>query len=147
MEVKNLNFMSDLLIEHWKLQGIPIIRSDLVKDNPLLPMDFIEFYEKVNGMKSLYPNYTDNEGFLFYPIESIIAVEEEMEGYGTTNDAIYLFAEYMHKSWWYGFKLEENGFYKIGIIPYENRFKTIANDLATFIHLYIEDSPILYDYS
>ena len=135
----------DLLISYWKDQGIPIVTVSLHKNNTIfesLPSDFVLFYEKVNGMKSYYPNDMDKDGFLFYPIESVKLVEMNE---GSRKD-IFLFAEYMHKSWCYGFHAKNDHTYEIGIIPYENSFKVIASNLNDFIALYLEDSPLLYDY-
>ncbi|MEO5931179.1 MAG: hypothetical protein ABIR47_14700 [Candidatus Kapaibacterium sp.] len=103
-------------------------------------------------MESYYPNYTDDEGFLFYPLEYLITMEEEfarnpLYTVTVTSETVILFAEYMNKSWWYGFKYNaEAGRYVIGIIPDKNRFKPIAGSLADFIRLYMVDAPDLYDY-
>lgn len=144
-----------LLIENWKKQNINItpmsnreIESFIKKTTIPLPNDFKELYSKVNGMKNLYPNEIDEEGFLFYPIESIISAENEFENSELRNKSkIYIFAEYMHKSWWYGLEIISDENYVIGIIPDKDTFKPITNSLSVFIELYIENSSKLYDYS
>ncbi|MET7001561.1 SMI1/KNR4 family protein [Chitinophaga defluvii] len=114
-----------------------------------LPNDFKEYYQRANGMKSYYPNDTDAEGFLFYPLENFISFEDEFmvkpENAGLNRT--YIFAEYMHKSWWYGVKLNDmNDTYEIGIIPDKERFKSITTSLVVFIDLYLQDDARLYQY-
>ena len=112
-----------------------------------LPNDFKELYLKANGMGTLYPNEIDDEGFLFYPIEFIISAEKEFENSKLENRSkIFIFAEYMHKSWWYGYEIKNDGSYAIGIIPDKNTFKPIVNSLSEFIEMYLDNSPRLYEY-
>lgn len=142
------------LIEFWRAQqivGSPATDEEIHKIqkqlNIKLPTDFEKFYLKINGMETLYPNEIDKEGFLFYPLHAIVSATTEFENAGAINkDNIFIFAEYMHKSWWYGFEIINEDEYIIGILPHENKFKSITNSLAEFIELYIEDSDVLYDY-
>jgi hypothetical protein len=142
------------LIEFWKAQGITSTLNGWGKiddieqtKNLLFPEDFKQLYLQVNGMENLYPNETDAEGFLFYPVEAIIPATNEFKIGALANmDNVFIFAEYLHKSWWYGFEIINNDEYVIGIIPHENKFKPITNSLAEFIELYMEDSERLYDY-
>jgi SMI1-KNR4 cell-wall len=155
MEIKEISLIITQLIEFWQNQKIIILSKtkqeidNIEKNSPvILPSDFRKLYERVNGMGNFYPNEIDEEGFLFYPIEGIISVNDEFKNSSLENNkTIFLFAEYMHKSWWYGFDVSSNGDYVIGIIPEKNKFKPITNSLAEFIELYMEDSPLLYDYS
>ena len=123
---------------------------DIAKNKGIkLPHDFIVLYKNANGMDSFYPNYTDKEGFLFYPVEKLICHDEEVEwrkGETPALDDVWVFAEYMHKSWWYGFRVLENESYEIGIIPSRNVFKYITNSLSDFINLYIHDDNELYNF-
>jgi len=142
------------LLELWKTQNISIdiINQDYIDEVQIskhlkLPQDFIDFYKIVNGMKSLYPDEIDDEGFLFYPVENIIALNLEFERDDLgLNETTFIFAEYMHKSWWYGFRLIDSNIYEIGIITDYDRFKKITNSLAEFIVLYVENSPLLYEF-
>lgn len=142
------------LIKFWEEQNI-VIRPqnkrefDEIQNLKLLklPKDFIGFYLSVNGMETLYPNEMDKEGFLFYPLEAITQVGDEFENSNLTNKEIFIFAEYMHKSWWYGVEVKDDENYVIGIIPDSNSFKPITNSLSNFIDLYIDNSTKLYDYS
>lgn len=144
----------DLLVEYWSGQDIAIIskparyiESVQKAANLLLPSDFKTLYCHVNGMEALYPNETDKEGFLFYPIEAIVSVDKEFEASGLANkEHIYVFADYMHKSWWYGVEINDNASYEIGIIPDKNTFTPVTNSLIEFIKLYIDDSSKLYDF-
>lgn len=155
MEIERILLVIDRLISFWRDQNIKITTKtlqeiDLIqKDKVLrLPNDFKELYSKVNGMEDYYPNEIDEEGFLFYPLEALIPVSREFEDSNLINkDRILIFAEYMHKSWWYGVEVKENFEYVIGIIPDKTIFKPITNSLAEFIELYIDNSTKLYDYS
>lgn len=116
--------------------------------NMQLPEDFRRLFMMTNGMVNLFPNYFDNKGFLFYPLEELTTLEEEFEiNRGTVVEPCLIFAEYMHKSWCYGVKfsrLVDN--YEIGIITSADKFKVITPNLGEFIHLYMNDSPVLYEY-
>ena len=134
------------LIEYWKKQNIEI-NTKPNESVISLPNDFIELYSKVNGMEILYPNEMDNEGFLFYPIQGVISTKIEFKKhYLGTLDNVFIFADYMHKSWWYGVKVEDMNNYIIGIIPDGETFKPITKSLSNFIELYLNDSSELYDY-
>ena len=89
MELTKIKQKVSRLIEHWEKQNIGIVPmsvneiESLLKKNAIpLPNDLKEFYSKANGMKSLYPNEIDEEGFLFYPVEAIISAEDEFENSG-----------------------------------------------------------------
>lgn len=142
------------LIDFWQKQDILISKKTkeeldfIAQKNSLdLPDDFKKLYLSVNGMESLYPNEIDKEGFLFYPIEKILSPDSEFQKSNIEDkERIYLFAEYMHKSWWYGVKISNNHNYTIGIIPDKDTFKPITDSLKKFLELYLEDAPELYDY-
>lgn len=112
--------------------------KQILKSIPL-PIDFQQLYATANGMKD-----SDKEGFLLYPLEDIVSLETKFN-ISNSNSNIYVFADYLQSSWWYGFRVLENGTYEIGIIPYEDKFKPITNSLFDFIELYLEDSAPLYD--
>ncbi|PIF43382.1 SMI1/KNR4 family protein SUKH-1 [Chryseobacterium sp. 52] len=154
MEIKKLQDVITDLIVFWKKQNILICPTSEQKISEFqknryfkFPADFLEFYSKVDGMKTLYPNENDHEGFLFYPLDAVISVSNEFGDSALINkDQIFLFADYMHKSWWYGFELISADNYVIGIFSDKNSFKPITNSLADFIEMYMKDSPKLYDY-
>ncbi|SHG97466.1 hypothetical protein SAMN04488109_2706 [Chryseolinea serpens] len=144
------NGLLDELREFWKDQGIETVpvswkETALGPEGLRLPADFRVFYSKLNGMSNLYPNEMDSEGFLFYPIDVLVTVREEFDEPGLPKNII-VFAEYMHKSWWYGIELRADGTYVIGIIPDRGRFKVITNSLEVFMRLYLMDASELYDY-
>lgn len=91
---------------------------------------------------------TDYEGFLFYPLQELKTLEEEFEVERVSYvENCIIFAEYLHKSWWYGARFSKTDTnYEIGIIPTADRFKVITNNLGEFIHFYMNDDPILYEY-
>ncbi|RFS26269.1 SMI1/KNR4 family protein [Chitinophaga silvatica] len=144
------------MIRHWNNQNIPINQLnpqrllDFEKYRDIqLPHDFKEFYLRINGMESHFPNYTDSEGFLFYPLNYWISAENEfmLTEHSSSFSKILIFADYMQKCWWYGVKLNDSdGTYEIGIIPYKEKFKVITDSLAEFIDYYLQDSAILYNY-
>jgi len=146
--------MIDLLVAYWRKQGIDIVPKSMIdienwtiQNSIVLPTDFKALYSKVNGMTSLYPNEMDEEDFLFYPIEAIILAKDEFEiSELISASRVYIFAEYMHKSWWYGVEVISHNNYTIGIIPDKDTFKPITNSLIEFIEIYIENSSKLYDY-
>lgn len=143
-----------LLIAYWKKQGIKItpgtideIASVQRSNKLVIPDDFKFFYSRVNGMKNFYPNEVDDEGFLFYPVEAIVPVDREFETSDLINkERIFIFSEYMHKSWWYGFEIVDDKNYQIGIIPDKSTFVPITSRLAEFIDLYLNNASKLYDY-
>lgn len=112
-----------------------------------LPSDFKEFYSLINGMEKLYPNDMDSNGFLIYPIEAINPARNEFKAsqMGNINN-VFIFCEYMHRSWWYGCDVIDKDNYVIGIIPDKDSFKPICRSLVEFIELYLSDSSVLYDY-
>ncbi|TWV90575.1 SMI1/KNR4 family protein [Chitinophaga pinensis] len=151
MEIENV---IDLVINYWKTQGIKITPKSVdevdriqIYKNLKIPDDFKVFYFHVNGMEELYPNETDEEGFLFYPLEKVVSVEKEFVLSKLSNKQnIYIFSEYMHRSWWYGFELIDDERYRIGIIPDKDSFVPITDSLSGFLNLYLENSSKLYDY-
>lgn len=152
----NLIANIERLIVYWKDQEITSARLTSQEMEAFqrwrsiqLPQDFKEYYQRANGMKSYYPNYTDTEGFLFYPLENLISFGDEfsVKAENAGLKRTYIFAEYMHKSWWYGVKLNAmNQTYEIGIIPDKERFKPITASLSEFIDLYLRDEAALYQY-
>lgn len=150
MGLTEIDSSIDHLIDYWIGQGIDITPIE-IETRPwngylTLPSDFRKFYSMVNGMKSYYPNDVDQEGFLFYPVEALAPVEKEFGNSALSQRKIQIFAEYLHKSWWYGFEVTGTDDYAIGIIPDENTFKPIASSLAGFIEMYLSNSDTLYNH-
>lgn len=151
----------DMLLLHWKKQNIfasgksvEYIEQMEKKNKIRLPQDLRQYYQCCNGMEALYPNFTDDAGFLFYPLEHLVSYDTEF-GEKTEfhkivqNKQCIIFMNYLHKSWWYGIltEINENSEdYSIIIIPNQERYKIITNSFQEFIKLYLEDSPILYDH-
>lgn len=155
MEITDLEKALKLLKKFWNEQNIisnpnsidEILNFEFSKCLQL-PEDFRGLYLESNGMLDLFPNSFDGEGFLFYPLQDLSTFEEEFEcSKDDFGNKYIIFAEYMHKSWWYAVRFSDppNG-YEIGIIPSPNKFKVVTSDLSDFIRLYVENSPILYDY-
>jgi len=144
------------LIKYWKCQVIDTAQCSeyqievYEKETRIkLPDDFREFYRMANGMSSHFPNWMDEEGFLFYPIEKVESFNKvfKKRWWNKGKKNILVFAEYMNKSWWYGVELSDiTNDYEIGIIPDGNSFKPITKSLSDFIQLYLENSPMLYEY-
>lgn len=139
------------LIEYWKKQKFKIIPISMEKITSLenekgmiIPKDFVDLYTHVNGMRTHYAYDMDKNGFFFYSIYQIVSFEEELGNpLGSEQESIYIFAEYMHKSWWYAFETTKDS-YTIGLVPHGKDFIPITNSLSEFINLYLDDSPRLY---
>jgi hypothetical protein len=153
MEV--IEIAANQLLEFWRKQKIlspPNTLDDILyfqfSKNIQLPGDFRHLFMMTNGMANLFPNYFDNEGFLFYPLQELTTVEDELDiNRDSSVEQCIIFAEFMHKSWWYAVKFSKfEDDYEIGIIPSVDKFKVITKNLAEFIYLYINDSSVLYEY-
>lgn len=142
------------LKKFWESQKIDIVPGSKEKVEYFqslkgyhLPSDFKEFYFHLNGMEKYYPNNADENGFLFYPIESVDTANILFKGTQMRNcERVFIFCDYMQRSWWYGCEVLNKDNYAIGIISEPNSFKSICHSFAEFIELYINDSPVLYDY-
>lgn len=160
MEQKMMQSAIDNLLIYWENQNI---KSKGKKQDEIeniearlkikFPQDVKQYFQMVNGMEKLYPNYTDHEGFLFYPLEHLTTYQEEFDLKSTNefmlNYQCIIFSNYMQKSWWYGIlykKDESPDQYSIVIIPNSDSYKVISNSFAEFIAYYINDSPKMYDY-
>jgi hypothetical protein len=149
MEIKKA--LSDLQL-FWENQNIKAIGKtiDSIKafeqaKHIKLPEDFIEYFKTLNGMETLYPNDSDNNGFLFYPLEQLKFPHEKFGKADQKNKRLMIFIDYMQESWWYGFRILENAKYEIGIIPSVDIFKPITNSFSEFVEFYIHDNEILYN--
>jgi len=153
--MEDLSSSIEKVIHFWKAQNIKIVPKAIEeilyvsKTNALqLPGDFIELYRQANGMRELYPNYTDAEGFLIYPIEAIVSAREEFgEAAPLGKRKIFIFSDYLIKCWWYGYEAFDDGSYAIGIVESRDDFRPITNSLAEFLELYMVDSDRMYDCS
>ncbi len=93
-------------------------------------------------------NMMKKNGFLFYPFQEIQSASIKFnKKQPTANNEIYLFADYMTKCWWYGFKVISPTEYAIGIIPNKklSSFKFITNSLFEFLEMYLNDDEKLYN--
>lgn len=127
-----------------KINGCPIQSIDLFqrKNNIKLPLDFVDYFATMDGMNSLFPNGTDEEGFLFYPLNEVVILKSGSEQF----NSIIIFADYLQCSWNYYLNVIANNKYEIGINPSNGTYKPITNSLATFIQYYLEDDSIIYTY-
>jgi len=152
MEVNRLSASISSLKILWANQNIPIKSSsekeikrvEMLKKIKL-PNDLKFFYSEVNGMNGNYPDDMDDNGFLFYPVQHVLPYNKEFNSNNLDMNAVYIFAEYLHKSWWYAFKNgSDSNTYRIMVIFSKDDFRFISNSLAEFIELYLCDSPALY---
>ena len=152
--MKNIELTIDRLINFWESQNIVIVKGDpattaAVEDayQCRFPSDLRLYFSKVDGMKNLFPNETDNEGFLFYPIQEIRCVKDVFQDFtGENAQNIFVFADYLQQSWYYAFEILDSNTYSIGIMPYRDSYQEICSSLDEFIDLYIIDSDRLYTY-
>lgn len=150
-----IEITAEKLLKFWKDQEIVSVANSLddilnfeFSRSVQLPEDFRRLFMMTNGMVNLYPNDFDEEGYLFYPLQELTTLEDEFElNRGSYIEHCLIFAEYMHKSWWYGVKFSKfEDKYEIGIISSADKFNAITRNLGEFIHLYMNDSPVLYKY-
>jgi len=148
--------MVDKLISYWESQKIRLtvgVNKDTIKNFEQtkginLPKEFFEYLQVVNGMELMYPNYTDTNGFLFYPLENLIFFEDEFCNFqdnlnpGLLGKKCLIFANYLQRSWWYGITADNS----IVIIPNASEYKIVANSFFEFLELYINDLDTIYDY-
>jgi len=150
----------DRLVKYWQEESIPLASGTTGNEiagfenvkGIRLPAEFHQYFTTVNGMESFYPNYTDSNGFLFYPLEELNLFEDEFAGYPAmelnldlVNKKCLIFANYLHKSWTYGVVIgRDTGEYSIVKILDHSRYVAIANSLSDFLEKYLVDADILY---
>ena len=147
-----LNIISNVR-QHWQKQGvlssvntIASINKICALKNITLPADFVLFYSHLNGMENYMIGSTnfDEEGFLFYPLDCIDFESKLISsGYLINNESDVVFAEYMHGSWHYVFRILENGSYSIGK-NMGSGYEHLASTLSEFLELYLRDDERLY---
>lgn len=155
MEVNEIENAGKQLVKFWRKQKIlspPNTLDDILhfefSRSMQLPDDFRRLFMMTNGMVNLFPNDFDEEGYLFYPLEEFTTLEEEFNTNGGSSvEHCLIFAEFMHKSWWYAVRFSNfTDDYEICIVSSVDKLKVITKNLGEFIHLYMDDSPILYKY-
>ncbi|WP_324679281.1 hypothetical protein [Hymenobacter sp. GOD-10R] len=153
-----LAIMLSALSAFWKQQAItcppvelPYVQAIAEANKVILPPDFEQLYRTVNGTPDLYPNFLDDRYCSFLPVEALRTEEKEVLVIACNTatlktERVTVFVDYMHRSWEYGFIVNDNENYQIGIIPTNDVFKVITTSLATFLEWYIADADVLYDY-
>lgn len=145
MEIEVINE----LISYWKASDVDFDINNQSESAELLgngfvnlPVDFVLFYKYINGT-----NDYDKEEFIFYKVQNLISLGQKFD-LEKSNDLydIVIFADYMHQSWWYGFRIINKYQYEIGIIPSSQKFKLITKSLTEFIEFYLKDSVMLYNF-
>lgn len=105
--------------------------------------DFSYFFTEANGMVGLYPNYSDENGFLFYPCEKLVLAKNYINNCSDKLSEYIIFSDFMQMSWWYAVGFKENT-YEIVIIEDSSNYSFISNDLSHFLREYIKNSEIIY---
>ncbi len=132
---------------YWQSQGIKhdhvnvnlsCVFKDIKKSK-----DFSCFFAEVNGMTNLYPNYSDKNGFLFYPCDRLIYAKNCISNCSKIVENYIIFADYMQMSWWYAVKFDNNK-YTIVIIENKEKFRFITDKLENFLSYYLLDSEEIY---
>lgn len=135
---KTLDKFKNYLISEG-IQPIGISRLNLVifisQYNSIVPDDFKKLYKAINGMEG----EADKNGFSIWPISDLRKSKET-----STGKDLYIFADYLSASWWYGYQLTDNKNYSIGIVPAEGIFIPITNTLETFLEWVMNDDSNLY---
>ncbi len=144
------------LLDHWRSQGIYLQNgneSSSVDEVERrlgihVPDDFRTYFSAVNGMGDLYPNWVDDKGYLFYPLEFLISAGDLFpEGHHEALDQCFIFADFLQECWYYGCIVDpiDKG-YSIILISHKFSFSVISNSLENFIELYIANAEILYTF-
>ena len=144
--VKELTYAVELLIEYWQRQEIAIVREDCLFNNIIIKYnDFKYLYYRVDGMKKLYPNYGDKNGFLFYPLINVEPYEKMNSESKHEHNTLFVFADCMQGCWIYAIRIINEYDYEIVLIKPDGKWNKICNKLIDFIYLYLNDSHILYN--
>lgn len=149
----------DELLGHWEKQkmhvqpGCSVAELDRFEEKLgiTLPHEFRLYLERTNGMDPHTSTGTDKQGFWFCSLS-------ELEFYAQSADFVaetpmlaldgkkcLLFADYLHKSWWYGLLFEEQGIeYTVVEIAAENHYRIVASSFSEFVSLYVDEADELY---
>ena len=119
-----------------------------------LPPDFREYFLRVNGMDTHWPNSQDREGYSFWPLERVKSVPEEAVSHLHSDEwsgfsgaeCLFVFADYLDWSWAYAIRLSSNALHgnPVFIIGKKKAPLEISDSFRGFVELYLIDSPILY---
>jgi hypothetical protein len=111
----------------------------------VLPPDFQALYCAVDGMSGFYTYESDREGFQWHPLSGIYPVQIKRDATRPdTATTVYVFMNYQHQTWWYGFRDLADGGYEIGVLPTQETWHPITLSLEDFIALYLADADALY---
>ena len=149
----------DELLGHWEKQklyaqpGCSVADLDRFEEKLgiTLPHEFRLYLERTNGMDPHTSIGADENGFYFYSLN-------ELELYSQSTDFMseppipalegrkcLLFADYMHKCWWYGLLFEEQeASCTVVEIAAENWYRVVAGSFGEFVDLYVADADELY---
>jgi hypothetical protein len=116
-----------------------------------LPADFEHFYRAPVGGARALPLYAVEENFHFLTAAELRSCEQDwlvVSGAGAAKERarVTVFVDFMETSWEYGVMADPVGGYRIGFLAWPGEFKVITRSLATFLCLYLEDAPVLYDH-
>jgi hypothetical protein len=143
-------------VMYWNAQSIEIapysgkqralLRRD-TKGRPL-PPPLIELYSSINGMKPKFPNDFDQNGFLIYPLSEVKSAEEEFQSKAPPDfPPCFIFADYLHKSWYYGITHNLNSDDFEVVLVYEPfNYSKVADSLYEFFKLYLVDDERIYEF-
>ncbi|WP_073282651.1 SMI1/KNR4 family protein [Hymenobacter psychrotolerans] len=124
-------------LQRWEQHGIR------------LPQEFRRYFAQANGMDPFTATGTDKRGFYFYALSELqfypqvvdFALEPPVPA--LAGKKCLLFADYMHKSWWYGL-LFAGAAYSVIEIAAPNTYAVVADSFREFVHLYLADADELY---
>ena len=115
-----------------------------IKHSVNLPSDLADYFLAVDGMNL---NETDNEGFLFFPLQEFKLIRNFHKESANFPDAhfYFVFADLLAGCGWYAIRLspDESTENTILDVSWENP-KLIAHSFTEFIELYFERHPRLY---
>jgi hypothetical protein len=157
-----MNAVGEKIRAHWQASGMVLPSGNTeagIKDfesryNVRLPQDFRDYFLRVNGMETHWPNAQDKEGFTFWPLERANTVLEEAANHLHSDEwssfsgaeSLFIFADYLDWSWAYAIKLSSDTLSgnPVFIIGKKKTPIEVAGSFSEFVNLYLIDSPILY---
>ncbi|MBD2768578.1 hypothetical protein IC235_11840 [Hymenobacter sp. BT664] len=118
-----------------------------------LPEDISCFYSLLDGMPSIYPHDTDEEGFSFKEL-AMMHIKRgnykiwDGQEFQTIHVNVLPFCDYMQLSWEYAFVFpwSTDSQYIVCIMPTTDSLTPLCDRLSTFLNHYMDDDDVIYNY-
>lgn len=157
-----MNSLGERIRTHWQSRGLALpagniearIRDFEFRYAVILPPDLRDYFLRVNGMDTHWPNAQDHEGYSFWPLEQVKTVPEEAANHLHSDEwssfsgaeSLFIFADYLDWSWAYAIRLSTDSLSSspVFIIGKKKTPIEVASSFSGFVDLYFIDSPTLY---